>query len=259
MQAAGAFPVGFIGLGTLARQLVSARPTTQWVALVRPDFAASVPETVRIVHSADDLIAAAPCVVIEVAGPVAVGEIVPVVLAAGIPVIMASIGALNDAALASDLRRIAQSSGTRLILPAGAIGGLDYIEAVAKLPGTRITYTSRKPFSAWVDQLSPAVLASRQAQHLLFEGSASDAAPRYPKNLNVAMALALAAAPTEIFVRIIADRTVTHNTHEIEVASPAGTATMRFANKPLPDNPKTSWLTALSLDAALTRILGEKG
>ena len=83
----------------------------------------------------------------------------------------------------------------------------------------------------------------------------AQAAQLYPRNLNAGLTVALAAAPAPVTVRVIADPTVSLNTHEIEAESTLGMAFMRFANRPSPDNPKTSALTAASLAAAVRRLL----
>jgi aspartate dehydrogenase len=58
-------------------------------------------------------------------------------------------------------------------------------------------------------------------------------------------------------VRVVADPAARGNTHEIEAKSAAGEAHFRFVNAPSPDNPKTSMVTALSLAAAVRRVLDE--
>jgi aspartate dehydrogenase len=171
--------------------------------------------------------------------------------------IAASTGALGDPRLFSRLEAAAREAKTQLILPAGALGGLDYLAALHGVSDATIRYTSRKPPAAWQAELAisghdPARLRS---EIVLFEGAPAEAARLYPRNLNAGISVALAAAPAPVTVRVIADPAVSLNTHEIEAESALGMAFMRFANRPSPDNPKTSALTAASLAAAVRRLI----
>jgi hypothetical protein len=82
-----------------------------------------------------------------------------------------------------------------------------------------VTYTSRKPPAAWIAELTEAGLAdaARSQPVTLFEGSAPEAAALYPRNLNAGLTVALAAGIDRTRVRVVADPSVTTNTHEIEV------------------------------------------
>jgi aspartate dehydrogenase len=190
--------------------------------------------------------------VVECAGHAAVAAIVPGLLAAGLPTLICSVGVLADAGIADALRDAATRGGGRILMPSGAVGGLDYLRAVAHLHPISVSYVSRKPPAAWQDELraldiDPDTLADI---HTLFDGSAEGAARQYPKNLNVAATLALngiGMARTQ--VTVVVDPAVTANTHEVRIESPAGVAEFRFANHPAPDNPKTSLLTSLSVAA----------
>jgi len=111
--------------------------------------------------------------------------------------------------------------------------------------------------SAWRDELTRRGIDANALRepYTLFEGSAAEAALRYPQNLNVAATLALRGVGMEkTRVTVRADPRVAVNTHEIEVRSAAGTATFRFQNEPSADNPKTSALTALSLATEVARF-----
>jgi aspartate dehydrogenase len=251
--------LALIGFGTIARD-IHARLGGEGFAfacLLRPDSPsrASLPAGVAALDGLAELLAWRPDLVIEAAGHAAVAETLPQVLAAGIPALPASTGALADNALLLRLAEAAQTGNARLIVPSGAVGGLDYLAALRETQDAEVRYTSRKPPAAWAPELAAAGLAEKatQAEIVLYEGSAREAAKLYPKNLNVGLTIALAVGHDRLSVRIVSDPAAAGNTHEIEATSALGTAQMSFVNLPSPANPKTSALTAASLTAAIRR------
>ncbi|TIO09383.1 aspartate dehydrogenase [Mesorhizobium sp.] len=253
--------LGLIGYGSVARGIVSAFPpdSVGWIALLREGASPDLPANVRAVAQLDRLIDARPKAVVEAAGQAAVAAYVPALLEAGIPTVIASVGALSDPVLADRIAILRRNGGARAILPAGALGGLDYLRAIAALPDARVRYTSRKPPAAWTAELTALGLSAEHEELTLFEGTPEEATRAYPKNLNAAFAVALAAGADKVTVRVVADPKAAGNTHEIEAESAAGTASFRFTNAPSPDNPKTSALMALSLVAALGELLDTEG
>lgn len=253
--------IGIIGYGAIGRDLADrllrgGHPVTVLLRATSTSRAA-VPSAVRTVGSVDEMIDARPSLVAEAACQAALESLAPGLLSAGIDVVAASTGALGDPAVFERLATAARRGASRLVVPAGALGGLDYLAALRGSTDARVRYTSRKPPAAWEAELvaaghDPATLSG---EVLLFEGTAAEAARLYPRNLNAGLTVALAAAPASVTVRVMADPAVTFNTHEIEAESDLGTAAMRFANRPSPANPKTSALTAASLAAAVRRLL----
>ncbi len=253
--------IGLIGCGALARQVLATlgEGTTRWVILLREGSTASPPDSAVMVRDAGALLAERPQIVIEAAGQPSVAAYVPQLLAAGVPVVVSSIGALAEEHTARAISEARKASGARLVIPSGAIGGLDYLAAVAHLPGARIGYRLKKPVAAWRAELAELGLSDIAEPVTLFEGSPAEAARLYPKNTNAAFTAALVSHPAEISVSVIADPALTTNVHEIEVESSAGNALFRFANAPSPDNPKTSAVTGLSLAAAVRGLLENGG
>lgn len=259
MASLGPATVGLIGFGALARQVVAALgdEPLRWVALIREGSSAKVPENVARVTVLDDLIGKRPALVIEAAGQESVSIHVPALMEAGISVLVASMGALADPEITGRISEARARSGASLIIPSGAIGGLDYLAAVSRLPDVKIRYRLKKPLAAWRSKLEALGLSGTKTAVTLFEGTPAEAARLYPKNLNAAFTVALTVHPAQFIVAVIADPDIDTNMHEIEAESAAGHATFRFANAPSPDNPKTSAVTALSLAASIRNFLGD--
>jgi aspartate dehydrogenase len=249
--------LGLIGYGAIARDIVATFPADaiDWVVLLREGANPALPAGVSAVTRIEQLIDARPGAVVEAAGQEAVAAYVPALLEAGIPTIIASVGALADAPLHARITAAGRNGGARVVLPAGALGGLDYLRAIAALPDARVRYTSRKPPAAWKAELAALGLSAEDDAVTLFEGTPAEAATAYPKNLNAAFAVALAVGADKVTVRVIADPKAGGNSHEIEAESAAGTASFSLVNAPSAGNPKTSALTALSLVAALRDLL----
>jgi aspartate dehydrogenase len=253
--------IGIIGYGAIGRDLCYrlGREGHRVVLLLRAGSTSreSVRPGLPVVDTVEALIGLRPQLVVEAAGQAVLDRMAESILRAGVSLIAASTGALGDPRLFSRLEAAAREAKTRLILPAGALGGLDYLAALRGESDTTIRYTSRKPPAAWQAELAAAGHdpARLRSEIVLFEGAPAQAAQLYPRNLNAGLTVALAVAPAHVTVRVIADPAVSLNTHEIEAESAPGTAFMRFANRPSPDNPKTSALTAASLAAAVRRLL----
>lgn len=244
--------IGIIGWGNIASALASyiardeALARVRLTALVRPGRTAPVP----VVHDARALVAARPDLVIECAGHAGVADHVPACLAAGIESVVASIGALADDALAIALDEAAARGRTRYVLPAGALGGVDMLAALAPARIDAVTYEGRKPPSAWKGSPAETLvdLDALSAPATFFEGTAREAALRFPKNANVAATLALAGIGWEATqVRLAADPDAPGNTHRYEVEATAARMHVEVTGRALPENPRTSAATVLSL------------
>jgi aspartate dehydrogenase len=171
-------------------------------------------------------------------------------LAAGADYCPASTSAFADEGALDGLLALARTQGRQVLIPPGALGGIDALAAASRLPLATVTHEISKPALAW--QSTPAEtlcdLASLQAPFCFFEGSAAQAARDFPQNANVAAITALAGiglARTKI--RLIADPTLTLNRHHIIAEGDFGRMEITLDNRPLAGNPKSSELTALSL------------
>ncbi|MEO1225233.1 MAG: aspartate dehydrogenase [Pseudomonadota bacterium] len=242
--------IGFGGIARIAARLVDERNAGPVVAaLVRPGREGTVAAGMRPVTSAEALIAARPDIVAECAGQPSVSEFGPQILAAGIDLMVISIGALADPKVEAALRDAAQRGNSHILLPAGAIGGIDALAAMRLAGLQRVAYRSRKPPHAWGKD---ADIAETAKPVVLYSGSARESALRYPKNANVAATVALAGLGLdETSVQLVADPNAPGNVHEIEAEGPSGTFAITLQGTPSPENPRTSALTALSVARAL--------
>jgi len=198
-------------------------------------------------------------VIVEAASQKALEQYGTSILKSGIDLIPASLGALVDQSLLQSLIDTAAVSGSILHIPSGGIGGLDALQAVAGEKVESVTMTSRKPPVAWKN--IPAVdrmnldLDHMETPTVLFEGPARDCVKEFPQNINIGAALSLAGIGfDQTQIRILADPTVTRNTHEIECKSRAGQFKMVLENVPDPDNPKTTLMACFSVLATLKNV-----
>jgi aspartate dehydrogenase len=207
-------------------------------------------EQVPLVETLPALLALGPRLVAECAGHAGLLQSGPGVLRAGIDLVVASVGALADAALEKALREAAREGGARIRIPSGAIGALDAISS-ARVGGlNRVTYTGRKPVLAWRGTRAESSfdLDGIREATLIFEGSAREAALAFPQNANVCAAVALAGVGFDATtVQLFADPQARGNEHQVEAEGSFGMLRYHVIGNPLEENPKTSSLAAYSL------------
>jgi aspartate dehydrogenase len=255
--------VGLIGCGGIAQDVVAAlrASASNGVrvvgALARPgrgNEARGRLCAVDIVETLDALLARGPELVAEVAGQAAVAEHGDKVLRSRIDLLVISVGALADPALLGRLKSAAHDGNSRILLPAGAIGGIDAIAAMRVAGLTSVRYRSRKPPAAWRGSPAEQVvdLGALTRRTVLYKGTAGEAALLYPQNANVAAAVALAGLGFDATeVELVADPDAPGNVHEIEAEGAAGRFAIQLQGKPSRSNPKTSALAAMSVARAL--------
>jgi aspartate dehydrogenase len=254
--------IGLIGYGGIAQDVVSALRSLQADgdivgALARSGRAgkarAALPG-IDIVENLDDLLARKASIIAEVAGQQAVHEYGAAVLRRGVDFLVISIGALAEPALLQKLKAAAAEGRARVLLPAGAIGGIDAIAAM-RIGGLQtVRYRSVKPPAAWRGSPAEQVadLDKLTKRTVLYKGTAGEAALRFPQNANVAATVALAGLGFDATeVELVADPDAPGNVHEIEVEGAAGNFSIRLRGNPSRTNPKTSALTAFSVARAL--------
>ncbi len=173
-------------------------------------------------------------------------------LRAGRALIPLSVGGLLDN---WDLVALARESGGAILVPSGAVAGLDGVLAAAEGEIESVRIITRKPVAGLLDAPAVAGGAGTEAGGAvqLFEGSVREAFARFPANLNTAVALSLAGiGPDRTRIEVWADPALTSNTHRILVVADSVRLEVRVENVPS-DNPRTSTLAALSVLALLRK------
>ena len=194
--------------------------------------------------------------VVECASSAAVAEYAELVLAAGMDLVIMSSGALADSERFQSLSRLANQMGAKLIVPSGALGGIDAIRAVRDQL-EEVTLTTTKPprafrgspgFQRWESE----EIVDRQ---VIFEGFAQEAVGLFPTNVNVAATLSLAGiGPNRTRVRVVVDPGTAVNTHEIVAKGAFGVLHFRTELQPHPQNARTSALAVWSAIEALRSV-----
>ena len=202
-------------------------------------------------------LATRPDLVVECAGHAAVDAHAEAVLRACCDLLLVSVGSLTDDARRERLRALAAETGRQVLLVSGAIGGIDWLAAAHDAGLSEVVYRGRKPPSAWRGSPAEAVadLDRLREPVRVFEGTARQAARDFPRNANVAATVALATLGLDqTRVELWADPGVSENRHEVEARGEAGHLRLQLENRPDPDNPRTSLVTAHSvLRAVLNR------
>ncbi|MGE5772552.1 MAG: aspartate dehydrogenase [Hyphomicrobiales bacterium] len=160
-----------------------------------------------------------------------------------------------------DLIERAKLKGARILVPTGALIGLDAVRAAAESTIHSVKMVTRKPPAGL--EGAPYLrerrisLAGLKEPLKVFEGSAREGARGFPTNVNVAAALSLAGiGPDRTQLEIWADPTVTRNTHTISVDADTARFTMTIENIPS-ENPRTGKSVAPSTVAALRALVSE--
>ena len=194
-------------------------------------------------------------VVVECAPGALLPQIVTPFLKARKHAIVLSVGALLSH---PDLSELARAAGGTLLVPTGALIGLDAVIAAAEGTIHSVTMVTRKPPNGLVG--APYLVENHievdglTEPKRVFKGNAREAARGFPANLNVVAALSLAGiGPDRTTLEIWADPTVTRNVHSIEVDSDSARFRMTMENIPS-ENPKTGRIVAQSVVALLRKM-----
>lgn len=209
-----------------------------------------MPEGAVHLSSPEALAATGATLVVEAASRESVLPFARAALAAGMDFAVTSTSALVDVAVLDELVELARRNGSKLIIPPGALGGIDALSAASRLGLDSVEHVITKPARAWLGTPAEKLcrLTELQEAEAFFEGSAAEAATAFPQNANVAATTSLAGIGMDrTRVRLVADPKAVENMHSICARGPFGTLEIRLQNRPLATNPKSSEMTALNL------------
>lgn len=176
-------------------------------------------------------------------------------LRAGKTALVLSVGAIL---VNEHLIDLAREHGGQIVVPTGALLGLDAVAAAAEGTIHSVRMVTRKPVRglAGAPYLAEHNIRVEDITNPLriFEGTPREAAVGFPANLNVAVALSLAGiGPDKTTLEIWADPALERNVHRIEVVADSASFSMQIENLPS-ENPRTGRITALSVISYLRKL-----
>jgi len=150
-----------------------------------------------------------------------------------------------------NLLKLAKQNKCSILIPSGAIAGIDAIKSASLAGIDKMTITTKKPPGGFKN--NPYLIKKRidlssiKSEKILFEGNVLAAVKAFPQNINVAATLALASnCSKKLKIKILTSPKFKSNTHEIEIQGKSGQITTKTENVICPDNLKTSYLASLS-------------
>lgn len=188
--------VGLAGMGFIGRRAyraILARPELQLeIAFIhdrQPERLAEVPPEL-VLEDLSEVRDRRPDLIVEAASPdftrahgaglLAIADFLPL-----------SVSALSDPAVENELREAARTSGKRLLIPHGALVGVDAL-AERQHEWRSVTVTFRKH----PEHIEPAALGVEpkdiREQTVIFDGPVREAARRFPRNVNAMVTAGLA-------------------------------------------------------------------
>ena len=201
-----------------------------------------------------DLPAAAD-VIVECLPSSAFDELAEPSLRCGRSLVVVSVGALIAR---PHLCEMAKTYGGRIIVPTGALIGLDAVQAAALGEIYSVRMITRKPPGGLAGApylLERNIDLEGLAEPLkVYEGPARQAVIGFPANVNVVGALSFAGiGPDRTTIEIWAIPGAERNQHIINVESDSASFSMEIKNIPS-ENPRTGKITALSVLAAVHKL-----
>src|SRR5262245_59095005 len=210
--------VGIVGMGVIgthiAKAIANGIPglTVAGVSVRSPTTAGGL-----AAFSIEELIQRSDLIV-EAATQAALREFAPSVLGAGRDLMVLSVGGLIG--VMDEWARLAAKAGCRILVPSGAIAGLDGMKGAREGAITSVTMETRKPPLGLAR--APYIIQQRidldaiRNETLIFEGAATEAVKAFPANVNVVAALSLAGVgPERTRIKIFAVPGLERNQHRI--------------------------------------------
>ena len=248
--------VGIVGMGVIGTQIAKAIDNgipgiaLAGVCVRRAATAGSYPVLPldALIHGAD--------LIVEAATQEALRQFGPRVLSAGRDLMVLSVGALVGAL--DEWARLAEAHRCRILVPSGAIAGLDGVKGAREGAITAVSMETRKPPRGLAG--APYIAERRidldamAEETLIFEGPATLAVKAFPANVNVVAALALAGVgPERTRIKLFAVPGLARNQHRITIEGEFGRLRVEVENVPS-ENPRTGKLSYLAAIAMLREL-----
>ncbi len=206
--------------------------------------------------SLDEIIKDKPDYIIEAASLNVVKDIGIEILKNGISLIPLSVGAFADNDFYKEAARAALENNSRVHLPSGAVGGLDVLSGAMLMEDVEVSISTEKsPKSLNGAPFLQGRQLSEESVEEVFSGSAEEAIKLFPKNVNVAVAVALASngvKSTKVNIKSVPD--LKSNKHSIKLVGNTINVDVIIESTPSANNPKSSSLAAYSVISLLKNL-----
>jgi aspartate dehydrogenase len=175
----------------------------------------------------------------------------------GWDLLVTSVGAFTNEDFFEELIQCAEAKGARVLLASGALPAVDWMTSAAPSGVQAVSITQIKPVKSWRE--TPAAelidLENLEISTCFFEGSAREAASRFPKSSNITAMLALSTAGLDqTRVRLVADPDSPKMNTLIEFDSPVGNLRIEWYGFPSKRNPSTSADVPLTVIKAIRNL-----
>lgn len=244
----------FIGYGSMARKVHEMLPDNIVLKAIvasprsADKIRAELGPFIEVVTSVAEL-TVKPDLAVEMAGQDGLKQHALDILQQGIALGIVSVGAFTDEKFATSLHDTAQKNKVKIHILAGAIAGIDGINAASLAGLEDVTYQGRKKPASWQGSYADELIDydNLVQPEVFFTGSAREAAALFPDNSNVAATIALAGVGLDkTKVELVVDPTLEHNIHHISANGVFGKLEISMTGLPLAENPKISSLAAFS-------------
>ena len=255
--------IGCGALGTIIGEVVCKDLTDKYEVL--GVYSRTEENTIKLAHNLsckayetfDEVIDDKPDYLIEAANPDVVKDIGVRVLENGINLIPLSVGAFADENFYKIMEEKARKNNTRVHIPSGAVGGFDVLHGSMLTQDVDISIvTEKSPKSLNGAPFLKGRKLSEEKEEEIFRGSTSEAIKHFPKNINVAVATALATKgvnDTKVVIKSVPG--IMSNKHHIKSKGDTIEVNISIESIPSANNPKSSTLAAYSVIALLENLV----
>ena len=251
--------IGLVGYGNLGKIIANGiedKLFESYKIIGIYDEYADLAENKACIGSLAELLSLKPDIIIEAATVQALRQIALPAMEGGADIIALSSGAFADKAFYDKIDFCAKEHGRKFYVVSGAIGGFDIMQAAAFFDDVNASITTVKSPASLegAPHIEGKPLNTSEAE-LIFTGNTNEAIEAFPKNVNVAVAMSLAA---ECFnnatVKVISDPQATSNEHTIHIENDLVKAAIQVNALPSKENKRSSALAAYSVLAKLKNL-----